>query len=236
MHFGTSRRSEFLLDEVASYASDQEDACTLQSGPLHASYPVLQCDQASPRLHCQDLAQCSFSHASALSLDELASSWPELAALRAAASSPNVARFRYAISSFISHARIAFAAALVALRKADSLHVDYSTAPYLPAIFHGLAHYQASLALQRLENDLISQWHLSAAQAALVRLQLRQLVSSESADSGPSSCDPPVIPSGRAVFARFPHVIGCFLSALARGWPWTLALEAFRNLDQGRFF
>ena len=67
-------------------------------------------------------------------------------------------------------------------------------------------------------------------------MQLRQLVSSESADSCPSSCDPPVIPSGSAVFARFPHVIGCFLSALARGWPWTLALEAFRNLDQGRFF
>jgi hypothetical protein len=49
---------------------------------------------------------------------ELASAWPELAALRQAASSPNVNRLRCALTTFASHTRVEFAAALLAARKA----------------------------------------------------------------------------------------------------------------------
>ncbi len=74
---------------------------------------------------------------------------------------------------------------------------------------------------------------LSGPQARSVLAQVEQLVS---LGSGPELCSRPELPAGPGVQGRFPHVVCCFLAALGSGWPWSFALEAFRDLDHGQFF
>ena len=48
-------------------------------------------------------------------------------------------------------------------------------------------------------------------------------------------CPPPALPPAVLEVSRFPHAVGCFLAALATGWPWLTALLAFQCLDKGYF-
>jgi len=50
---------------------------------------------------------------------------------------------------------------------------------------------------------------------------------------GPDPCPLPALPSALLEVSRLPHAVGCFLAALATGWPWLTALLAFRCLDRG---
>lgn len=170
--------------------------------------------------------------AALLTLAELSADWPELAALRAAASSPSLVRLRCAITSFVSHARVEFAAALIELRQASHWASSVDDAS-CPAILHGRARHGAALHILRLGPNLRSEWFMSESQARSVLAQVEQLVS---LGSGPELCSRPQLPAGPGVQGRFPHVICCFLAALASGWPWSFALEAFRDLDHGQFF
>ena len=74
-----------------------------------------------------------------LALDVLADSWPELAALRAASSSPNIHRLRCAVTSFVSHTRVEFAAALLDARRARFAGQPESHGVACPAALIGQA-------------------------------------------------------------------------------------------------
>gem|GEM_PF-2417476 len=167
-----------------------------------------------------------------LSLDVLADAWPELAALRAAASSPNIHRLRCAVTSFVSHTRVEFAAALLEARRARFAVPPESRGAACPAALVGQARHQAALDVRRLGRELLTAWRLSHDQVGYVFQQLDQLVSM---GHGPDPCPPPALPPAQMEVSRFPHAVGCFLAALATGWPWLTALLAFQCLDEGYF-
>lgn len=167
-----------------------------------------------------------------LALDVLAESWPELAALRAAASSPNIHRLRCAVTSFVSHTRVEFAAALLDARRARFAGQPESYGVACPAALIGQARHQAAIDVRRLGRELSTAWHLSHDQVGYIFQQLDQLVSM---GHGPDPCPPPALPPAVLEVSRFPHAVGCFLAALATGWPWLTALLAFQCLDKGYF-
>jgi len=155
-----------------------------------------------------------------LALDVLADSWPELAALRAAASSPNIHRLRCAVTSFVSHTRVEFAAALLDARRARFAGQPESHGVACPAALIGQARHKAAIDIRRLGRELSTAWHLSHDQVGYIFQQLDQLVS---IGHGPDPCPPPALPPAVLEVSRFPHAVGCFLAALATGWPWLTA-------------
>ena len=166
------------------------------------------------------------------SLEAVAKSWPELAVLRAAASSPNIHRLRCSITSFVSHTRVEFAAALLESRKVCFAGQPESSRDGCSAASLGQARHQAALDVRRLGSELSAVWRLSQDQVGYVFQQLDQLVST---GHGPDPCPPPNLPPVQAEVSRFPHAVGCVLAALAAGWPWLTALLAFQGLDSGYF-
>jgi len=77
--------------------------------------------------------------------------------------------------------------------------------------------------------DVFKEWYLSAKQRVLLSSQLLQLASSR---SDLLSC---VLLIRSRSWARYPHPVGLFISALAGGRPRKLAIKAFAHLDKGRF-
>ena len=161
----------------------------------------------------------------------LAAGWPELAALRPAASSPNINRLRCALSTFASHTRVEMAAALLAVRKA-ACGVTLPDESELPALRRGRQRHAAATDLLRVGESAFSFWHMSKKQSANMLAHMRRLV-----DVGPglAPCAPPTFPAGGGDAASFPLTVGCFLAALAAGWPWETALGSFALLDRGWF-
>lgn len=229
---------------AACWASELDEAAVPSRGGAFSgsdSMAAGTCKQADAGSACAAGLACLAVPASQPSLSDLAAAWPELAALRPAASSPNLSRLRSAVTTFISHTRVEFAAALVDARKSCGLVTCSLTAPAqiegdsagLPALEHGRLRHRAALDLLRASSELVSTWHLSPAQALGITSQLQLIVSS---GDGIMPCPPPKSPRGSRVPARFPHSVSCFLAALAGGWPWDLALSAFSHLGDGLFF
>ena len=182
------------------------------------------------------LADKSSSHlehgAADVQLLDLAASWPELAALRPAASSPNVNRLRCALTSFASHTRVEFASALLEARKASRAAQGVDESALLITIQQGRERHEAALDLLRLGVSAFSAWNIFDKQAAGIFAHITQLVA---LGPGPASCEPPCIPEVSSDISSFPLTTGCFLAALAAGWSWDLALEAFAHLEKGFF-
>ena len=161
----------------------------------------------------------------------LAADWPELAALRPAASSPNINRLRCALSTFASHTRVEFAAALLAVRNA-ARGSDLPDESELPALRRGRQRHAAALDLLGAGESAFSTWNMSRKQSASMFAHIRRLVD---VGSGLVPCEPPIFPAGDGYAASFPLTVGCFLAALAAGWPWETALGTFALLDRGWF-
>lgn len=234
---GGLRSAACLASELDKTAAPSQGGARSCSGYTAAE----TCEQADAGSACAAGLACLAIPASQPSLSNLAAAWPELAALRPAASSPNLWRLRSAVTTFISHTRVEFASALVDARKSCGLVTCALTAPAqmegdsagLPALEHGRLRHRAALDLLRASSELVSTWHLSPAQALGVISQLQSIVSSV---DGIMPCPPPKSPRGSGRPARFPHSISCFLAALAGGWPWDLAVSAFSRLGDGLFF
>ena len=102
------------------------------------------------------------------SLEVLAKSWPELAALKAAASSPNIHGLRCSITSFVSHTRVEFAAALQEARRVCSASRQASRGGSCSAVSLGQARHQAALDVRQLGSELLAVWRLSHEQVGFV--------------------------------------------------------------------
>jgi hypothetical protein len=164
---------------------------------------------------------------------DLAAALPELAELRRAASSPSISRFSVAVTGIMSRARVVFAAALLAARRRafDNLPAAQDTR-LAAAVLHGALVHAAILDVMAFGMDVFKEWYLTAQQRAHLISQLRQLASP---GSDFLSCVPSDSLENMGPEVRFPHTVGLFLSALAGGWPWELAIKAFAHLDRGRF-
>lgn len=169
----------------------------------------------------------------------MASAWPELAELRRAASAPGISRFSTAVTSLVSSARVAFAAALLAQRqrtKTSSQKRSASEDVHLAvAVIKGSLHHETILALLALDSPDFAQWKLTNSNVTHLRSQLLQLASLNKA---PLPCAPPELPGPvdcAGTRSVFPHACGFFFAALAAGWSWSLALQAFSTLPSGHF-
>ena len=170
--------------------------------------------------------------------------WPELAALRTAASAARPARFRLAIATMASSARICFAAALVAWAQ-----------PELGPLSAPVA--SAQLFYQVLRNHVVRNlpsltvaWHLQPEQAWLIHRGATALVGTPDA-SRPDGAKPPradargfrlshylaagnCLPSiNEQAGNHFEHRIPCFFTALSAGWDLAFALRAWGLLRPG---
>lgn len=165
-------------------------------------------------------------------LADLASAWPELCELRRAASAPGIYRFTGAVTALISEARVTFAAALVASRKRLLSPTAADDASLAATVLRGQLRFEAALHLATLDQDAFASWHLPEADLTFLLIQLRQLVAT---GPGLQKCATPHLPGVVEFHDWFPHVSGYFLAALAGGWPWNLALQAFQHLSLGHF-
>lgn len=163
------------------------------------------------------------------SLPDLVAAWPELAELRRAASSPNVNRLRCALTALVCNTRVQFVAALL-----EAGPTALASCPVgRPAQELGQARHQAAQGLLRQGASIFSNWFMSKKHAAHVLEQVEQLVS---LGPGLRPCEPPSLPSCVEAHHRFPLTVPCFLAALAEGWQWGTALDAFARIDKGQFF
>ncbi len=192
-------------------------------------------EQFCGRVGQESLQRCRGTHEDDMlgerMLLELASDWPELAALRPAASSPNVNRLRCALTTFASHTRVEFVAALLAARKAvrESSFIADSA---LPELHRGKLRHAAAVDLLRAGETAFSVWKVPTKLSAGILASIRHLVGVR---PGLVSCHPPIFPASSGHPASFPLTVGCFLASLAAGWQWELALSAFAFLDRGWF-
>ena len=167
-----------------------------------------------------------------LVLAELTSSWPELRELRRAASAPGICRFKSAVTALISEARVTFAAALLASRDRLLSPAAADDARLAATVFRGQLRFEAALRLVTLGHHAFDPWHLPKTDLKFFLSQLSQLVVM---GSGPQKCAPPDLPCCSQPHDCFPHASGCFLAALAAGWPRKIALHAFQHLSIGHF-
>jgi hypothetical protein len=169
---------------------------------------------------------------------DMVASWPHLAALRPAASSPSRSRFQQAISALIATSRAEFGAALLASRtlsKTQSGSQLVSPAHQLVSVIcHGQHRFQAICYLRSgCLTVLANLWHWTphhfdqAIQAISSLCGLPHPLSLCGIQSFPN---PPI-----EVTVPFPHVLPLFFAALSAGWNWDLALTTFTGLDSGWF-
>jgi hypothetical protein len=160
-------------------------------------------------------------------LQALAAAHAEVAALRSAASARSATRLQQAVAQLCGSIRAEMAAALLARR---ALHVPDRPIAELEALVRaGAARYNLCSDLLALGAATFSStWRWSAGQADLLFSNLSQLAGPGPAGCAPPPADPPDPPrAGWSRLADCPSATGLFLSALAHGWPWDRALNAF---------
>ena len=172
-----------------------------------------------------------------VALLELATRWPQLQELRAAAGSNLTSchnRLRHAATSLVACARAEMSAALLAQRArgpSTSLSDEVGLAV---VVLCGEARHDSLLSL--LDGGLrilAPRWHLEEATVCVIETSLRAAVGWPAVFGGAAL--PQLFDSAElGEEMDFPLAVLLFGEALTAGWPWSLALRLFAGLRRGR--
>lgn len=167
----------------------------------------------------------------------LAASWPEVAELRRAASAPNHSRLLLAVAHLASATRIEMAAALLAAQSLSSSAPDRDCDELRATVATGERRHGLASRLVVLGADSLAEsWSWTAEQTNLLLSNLGQLVGNGRAER-PAFVDSPAARAldlaGGIHLDFFPGGPALFLSSLALGWPWELAIRVFSSAGAG---